>query len=313
MTADIVHIGAADKEEANRCLREQFPGCPEIYEICDPWESSCQPSPNNNDPRCRQTQTELCPGTRIIGYTGRFFLFSGAVESYERGLGLTVAHATKEKDKIVLESDNIVGECRQLYDTLELKDGAKLTADLAFLDLSCQCSVHNTVRWPIPCGKTLQIQIYKGQRVPDDTKVMILDRNGDFQYGSIRRDHMTDKGLQYRDLHNVLAISTKKDQTEVSITQLGDSGALVMSLPSNHSNVVDVYGIVNHIYTEYNSPTDLTIRRTLTVASSLWDVIHELHTNPKYRQDFSNNNIEDDIDFLGCLAEISPNKVAHIY
>jgi len=102
--------------------------------------------------------------------------------------------------------------------------------------------------------------------------------------------------LQDKDLHNVLAISTKKGQNEVSITQFGDSGALVTSLPSNDSDVVHVYGIVNSIYTE---PTN---GRSLTVANSLWDVIHELIINSTYCLEFKtkldNNNVGENIDFV---------------
>jgi len=136
--------------------------------------------------------------------------------------------------------------------------------------------------------------MYKGQKAPDDTRVMVLDQNGDFQYGSIRRDHLTDMRLQDKDIHNVLAICTKKGQKEVSITQLGDSGALVMSLPSTENEIVYVYGIVTALYIE---PTN---DRSLTVASSLWDVIHELRTNRNYHSELQNNNIypASDIDFI---------------
>ena len=135
--------------------------------------------------------------------------------------------------------------------------------------------------------------MYKGQKAPDDTRVMVLDQNGDFQYGSIRRDHLTDMRLQDKDIHNVLAICTNKGQKEVSITQLGDSGAIVMSLPSTENEIVYVYGIVTALYIEHND-------RSLTVASSLWDVIHELCTNRNYHSELQNNNSypASDIDFI---------------
>ena len=166
---------------------------------------------------------------------------------------------------------------------------------MALLELYSQkCSVDNTVRWPIPSGKSLQIKIYKGQEDPGYPEVMILDQNGDFQYGSIRRDHLTDMKLKDKDLHNVLAICTKNRQKEVSITQSGDSGALVMSLPRTENNVIYIYGIASGIYTE---PTN---DGSLTVANSLWDVIHELRTNRNCHSQLQNNNSYPggDIDFI---------------
>lgn len=291
----MVRIGVddANKEEAERCLHEEFPDSHDIYEICDPWESSCQPSIPADENEWLHQVIELGPSTRIV-CNKKLFLFSGAVVSRQRGI--TVGHATSEGGEIVLDShpNKTVGRCKSMYDNLIRQNGEKLSADLALLELH-KCSVDNTIRWPFPAGRVLQVKIYKGQRVPDDTRVMVLDQNGHFQYGSIRRDHLTDMRLQDKDLHSVLAISTKKGQNEVSITQLGDSGALVTSLPSKDS-IVHVYGIVNSIYTE---PTN---GRSLTVACSLWDVIHELIINPKYSTEFKakidNNNIGESIDFI---------------
>jgi len=294
---DVVRIGVdlSHKEEAARCLSDQFPRGRDIYEICDPWESSCQLAFDAPARQFRQSQTEICPGSKIMGDSRMYFLFSGAVQSGERGI--TVAHATKPDDEIVLQSDDAssvgastIGRCLETYDKLQSQTGEEITADLALLDLiSNECSVHNTLRWPIPSGRTLQIKIYKDRGVPDDTAVMILDQNGDFQYGNIRRDHLTDTRLQAKDLHNVLAICKR----EMSITQPGDSGALAMSLPSKDSDVVHVYGIVTHIY------TDNTNNTSLTVANSLWDVIRELCTNCNYNTELQNNNvIVDNIDFI---------------
>jgi len=297
----LIGVDAPQKEEADRCLREAFPDSDGLYEICDPWESSYQPGSDSASPRrgCQLSQPELSPST-TIGCEGKFFLFSGAVVNCERGL--TVAHATNPEKEIVLDPSHgssagdrpaTIGRCLETYDNLQRQNGDKLSADLALLKLNSRvCSVDNTVRWPFPSGRTLQIKIYKGQKVPDDTRVMILDQNGDFQYGTIRRDHLTDMRLKSRDLHDVLAISTKKGWNEVTITQSGDSGALVMSHPSNDSDVVNVYGIVNAIYTE---PTN---DRSLTIANSLWDVLHELCTNHKYHTALQNNNTGDDIDFV---------------
>jgi len=70
-----------------------------------------------------------------------------------------------------------------------------------------------------------------------------------------------------------------------------------MSCPSNDSDVVYVYGIVTHIYTE--EVTAGCIDRSLTIANSLWDVVQELRTNPNYcSTEFQNNNNNGDIDFV---------------
>ena len=190
-----IGVDTRHKEEAYRCLSEAFPYDHDLYEICDSWESSVVPisdSPDENNPRSRQfqqSQIELGPSTRI-SCRGQSFLFSGVVANCKRGL--TVAHATKLGDEIVLDSgqaspaaDRIIGKCLETYGNLQRQSGEKLSADLALLGLNSQkCSIDNTVRWPFPSGRTLQIKLYKGQEVPDDTRVMVLDQNGNFQYGS---------------------------------------------------------------------------------------------------------------------------------
>ena len=219
---DVVRIAvdAAHKEEAHHCLRQEFPHDQHIFEICDPWKSRCQPLIDAERRQFRQSQIEICPGCKIMGLRRKSFLFSGAIQSGERGI--TVAHATRPGDKIVLHSDDAssvdtIGRCLETYDKLQPQTGGKITADLALLKLfPNKCSVHNTLRWPIPSGRTLQIKIYKGQKVPDDTAVMILDQNGFFLYGNIRRDHLTDMTLEQTDLYNVLAICNKTGQKEVS-------------------------------------------------------------------------------------------------
>lgn len=283
-----IAVDASHKKEAERFLREEFPRSRDLYEICDPSESEYQPgsdSPGEGDRRSesQQTQIELCPSTKI-SCRGKPFLFSGAIANRE--YGLTVAHATKPKEDIELNSDNdcltcsrTVGRCLESHGNLRRQSGELLSADLAVLALNTlECAVHNTVRWPFPAGRTLQIKIYKDLNVPDDTGVMILDQNGGFQYGEIFRAYFTDKQTN---LHNVLAISTKEGHKKV-ITQPGDSGALVISLPSNNSNVVYVYGISTGIYPE-----------RMTIANFLWDVIDELCTNGVCRTVLRNNNTVD--------------------
>jgi len=304
----VVRIGVdtPHKEEAERCLRDAFPHAHDLYEICDPWESSVIPISDSPDekhrkPRSRQfqeSQPELGPST-IISCRGKSFLFGGAIANCK--LGLTVAHATKPGEEIMLDSskafsaaDRIIGKCLETYYNLQRRNGEKLTADMALLEINSQkCSVDNTVRWPIPCGRTLHIKLYKGQKVPDDTRVMILDQNFQFQYGSIRRDHLTDMRLRSRDLHDVLAIGAKRGGQDITITQHGDSGAIVMSHPRPENDIVYVYGIVNSLYVE---PTN---SRSLTVANSLWDVVDELCTNRSYLSALCNNyNAAVNIDFM---------------
>ena len=299
-----IGVDTPHKEEAHCCLREAFPHN-HLYEICDPWESSVVPisdSPGEKNRsesrRIQPSQTEVGPST-TISCREKSFLF-GAALAYCK-LGLTVAHPTNPGEDIMLDSsqafsaaDRIIGKCLETYYNLQRRNGEKLTADMALLEINSQkCSVDNTVRWPFPCGRTLHIKLYKGQKVPDDTRVMILDQKRNFQYGSIRRDHLTDMRLRSKDLHNVLAIGAKRGDQDISITQHGDSGAIVMSHPTPENDVVYVYGIVNSLYVE---PTN---SRSLTVANSLWDVVDKLCTNRSYLSALcNNNNASVNIDFM---------------
>lgn len=290
-----IAVSTPQKEEAERCLREVFPEGRDLYKICDPWESSYQPEsdwPDEEHGPIQQTQAELSPSTNIISTRRNMrFLFSGAVQDGEHGL--TVAHSTEPEDRIkfYLDHDSLalngtVGQCLQTYGNLLRLSGETLTADLAFLRLNTRrYSVHNTVRWPLPIGKPLQIRIFKEHDVPEDNKVMILDQNGDFQYGYLDRNRFTDRN---KELHNLLAISNKDGDKDVAITAKGDSGALVMSRPNN-VDFVYVFGVASFRYDDDTNGTSLTL------ASSLWDVIRELHTNHNYRASLI--NMYDDIDF----------------
>ena len=68
-------------------------------------------------------------------------------------------------------------------------------------------------------------------------------------------------------MHNVLGICAENTQNIVS--DEGDSGALVMSVPSGQSNVLYVYGIVVGIYR-------IGENESFTVANSLFEVIDEI-------------------------------------
>ena len=226
----------------------------------------------------QQTQTELSPGAKICNTSNdRRVLFSGSIDKYE--VGMTVAHAFVRGNVIKVEGESDtatpdVGSCRESFNGLVREGGGELTADLALLDLdTASCSVANTVWWPKRGhSKTLQIKIYKSEEIAEDSAVMILDQNGEFQYGCIHSDRFADiEG----GLHDVLAICASEQQ-EVAITKPGDSGALVMSLPNNETDTVYVYGISTGIY------KSIPDGKTMTIANSLWSVIHEISSNASY-------------------------------
>jgi len=237
----------------------------------------------------QQTQSELCPGDKIYNTSNnRRVLFSGSINRYE--VGMTVAHAFGRGNgiKVGCEADVAtpdVGSCRESFNGLVREGGGELLhADLALLDLNtASCSVANTVWWPKRGhSRTLQIKIYRGPEIAEGTGVMILDQNGEFRYGCI-----TSLKDALRGLHGILAICASENQ-QVSITQLGDSGALVMSLPKNENDTVYVYGISTGIYRALGG--------SMTIANSLWKVIHEISSNSTYSAALEiNNNL--DIDF----------------
>ena len=292
------------RKEARRCLETgNFPA--NAYKIVDPWESSYRPGMMDS-PRAgmhgQQTQTELCPGNKIYNcnlifnenkntYEQKCFLFSGSVINPKQGL--TVAHAIDPGNEIEIKCDSdsaaeahkvIVGRCRETFLSLQRQSGGQLSADLALLELDTdRCSVHNTVWWPYRGANTaFQIKIYKGHTIPDDTGVIILDRNGEFQSGCIRRTRVNDGNL-----HDAIGICASEEE-EVTVTQPGDSGALVMSIPKSDKTLY-VYGIVTGI----SGPPDG--EPSFTVANSLWKVIDEISTNENYSAALAGDTR--DIDF----------------
>ena len=298
--SDEVHIAVEEyrREEARRCLREFSP---DVYQIVAPWHSSYQSGCDSpiEEKGGQQIQMELYPGHRIHK-TGsrRCVLFSGSIINREHGI--TVAHAIDPEDDIEIqcESDTaalaherIIGKCRETFENLQRQSGGKVTADLALLELDTdRCSVGNTVRWPWPGpSRALQIKICKEQRIPDDTRVIILCQNGNFQSGCIRRESLTDVTIQRYDggLCDVLGIGLSEEE-EVAVTQEGDSGALVMSLPNSETDVIYVYGIAIGRYRTGNE-------KSLTIANSLWKVIHEISTNENYSAALS--GVTQNIDF----------------
>ena len=298
--SDEFHIAVEEsrREEALRCLEREFP--PSVYKIVDPWPSSYQAGCDSptEEIDSQQIQTELYPGRKIHKRECmQCVLFSGSIINREQGM--TVAHAFDPGDEIEIqcESDRaasvyerIVGRCRNTFKNLQRQGGGMVTADLALLELDTErFSVGNTVQWPTAPGKTLMIRMCKEQRIPDETGVTIMDQNGNFRNGCIRREGLTDVMVDCDGgLHDVLGIGSP--ETEEAITQSGDSGALVMSLPSSESgsDVIYVYGIVLGIYKLGNE-------RSLTIANSLWKVIYELSTNENYSEALTGDM--QDIDF----------------
>ena len=260
---------------------------PEVYQIVEPWKSSYQPGmalPDDgisclqaevtlkSDGKLgEQTRMELCPGDKICNtLSGECFLFCGLINHEQ---GITVAHALDPGNGIAIKSEPDrtvsvqVGKCRATFEKLPLPGGGQLTADLALLELDMAvCSVGNTVWWPYRGrGRTFQIKVYDGQEISKDTAVIILDQNGHFQIGCIHRTQLTDEGMD-----DVMGICASENE-EVSITQSGDSGALVMSIPNNEDDILYVYGIVIGISTYPND-------KSMTIANSLPKVIQEIST-----------------------------------
>ena len=298
--SDEVRIAVEEsrREEARRCLHEFVP---EVYKIVDPWlsscQSSCKPKLPDEEKRSQQIQTELYPGHKVHNVRSlQCFLFSGSIINREQGI--TIAHALGAQDGIEIPFDSdraavhrtIIGRCRTTFARLQRQGGGHLTADLALLKLDTdRCSVGNTVWWPYRCSsKALQIKIYKERRIPNDTTVIILDQNGNFQRACIKTINFTDCTVPLfgGGLYDVLGIGAENE--EASVTQDGDSGALVMSLPSSETDIVYVYGIVIGIYSFPNGSS-------FTLANSLWKVIREISTNANYSAALSGGT--QDIDF----------------
>lgn len=283
--SDEIHIAVEEsrREEARDCLRE-FSA--DVYKIVDPWQSSYHPG-MDMEMGDQQTQMELYPGHNIRNTRNmKWFLFSGSVISHE--LGITVAHAIDPGDEIdiPLDSDDaavanerIVGRCRASFGNLQRQDGTKLTADLALLELKTdRCLVGNKMWWPCRGSRPLRLKIYKDNSFPVNSRVLILYQNGKIKRGCIGRENLTDDTITTVNLrggvHDVFSIYTSTKQ-EVPITQDGDSGALVMSVPNKKTDVVYVYGIVIGIYKTKEG-------KSSTIANSLWKVIHEISTNENY-------------------------------
>jgi len=262
------------------------------YQIEKPVESQCSVS--------------FGLGSKI--FTPTCFMFSGTV--INKSTGITVGHAaTTGLEVMKMTPQNvpqIIGRCLLAIRDVEVttyRSEYTLTADMAVLDLQPQfCVQRNSVQW---ANREFRVRIYRGGRVPENTEVMILDRNGIFQHGVIRRELFTDTDLERRQMKNfyrVLGIGTEVSSeagVESAITELGDSGALVLSVPSERGDdaeegVLYVYGIVIALC---SWKQESGLESSLTVANSLGRVIPEVFSRQEVVDRVGNIPV-DDIDFM---------------
>lgn len=235
----------------------------------------------------------LKPGTLVESPENKKLSLLGGTIA-DKKTGITVAHAFGQNHHVgVSTPDGIrfVGNCRQTFDRVTKNVGGhsfEITADVAVLDLdeAC-CSVDNTIVWKFSDGSTreLKIKLYKGGELHGDISVVILDKNGTFHQGCICMGEILDKLLETDGLNGVLAITTTEGngQQHVAISNEGDSGALVMSLPVDGATEVFVYGMVIGVFEtveEEGETKDQDFQKvSMTVANSLWEVIEGMQIN----------------------------------
>lgn len=267
------------------------------YQIETPVESCCE-------------STNLRAGSVLLSLGDQRFMFSGSV--IDERTGITVAHAVNAKD-IVLKYiypnpgaiRQAVGRCRATFRDVQItteRSECTRTADVAVLELLENFHVpRNLIRWPNG-GEEYRVKIYRG-RIERNTKVMVLDQNGKFRSGVIRRELFTDTSLETTEtglnVFGVLGIGTQSRRPglpELAITCFGDSGALVLSEPGAREgnfeeDVLYVYGMVIALYS-WPVPSR---ENSLTVANSLSEVIPKIFDSGNVINPI--NIPVDDIDF----------------
>ena len=255
----------------------------ELYGFVDPQKTWFCPGADTPEHRTasQPTKVKLRPGDAICcGRQG--FLFSGSIISHGENCeqGLTVAHAVNKGEdiEIVPEPDSqnsaksdrsrIIGKCREKFKEFgpPPTDKMKITADLALLELNVEnVSVSNTVLLPY------RLKMFKG-KITSDVKVVILDQGGNPQFGCIHRPRWTDATVKFGDsvgIFDVLGIGRQNETSDVRITEIGDSGALVMSVPDDKTDIVYVYGnVIGICHFGYGN--------SLTIANKIWPVIEEI-------------------------------------
>jgi len=235
-------------------------------------------------------------------------MFSGTV--VDKTTGITVGHALNAEEAVMTfrpqngeEVREVIGQCLQTFRDVQARTERSeftITADMAVLDLQPDFWLRkNLVQW---AEREFRVKIYKGPSISVNTEVMVLDQMGRFQTGIIRREPFTDTYLETRgmgNLYNVLGIGTAAGTHESAITRPGDSGALVLSLPSERSgdsedDVLYVYGIVISLYSWSEN--------YLTIANHLGKVIPNVFSSENVVQRV-HNIPTDEIDFTEVMDD----------
>jgi len=276
-TKDTLHVAVPEDsqqavtKEVEECQRKTF----FRYQIEKPAESRFQGA----------CGTDLRPGSQIASVRYGRFMFSGTV--IDERTGITVGHAVDRGEDVVMtyrpqngqEVRQIIGQCLKSFLRVQVttyRSERTTTADMAVLDLRPEfCVRRNSVQW---ANREFRLRIFR-ERARRNTEVMVLDQNGIFRYGIIRREPFTNTMLGTNNLYNVYGIGTEAGLPQLAITQPGDSGALVMSVPSERTpdsedDVLDVYGIVLGRCFFESSPEN-----SLTIANYLGGVIPQLFSD----------------------------------
>jgi len=207
------------------------------------------------------------PGSLISSSSYTSFMFSGTMINNKTGI--TVAHPLMVGQEVRDQSQNVIGQCREKHEEEVRVEDRTFTVDMAVLTLRRGFRVQRNFVWHN--GREFPVKIYR-RKILEKTKVMVLDQNGVFQYGIIRRVDLNDR-KPWNNLHNVFGI--EKEDSQEAITDEGDSGALVLSVPSQTDDVLYVYGIVISIYYEEDRETP-DHENSLTIANSLGVIIPEV-------------------------------------
>jgi len=148
----------------------------------------------------------------------------------------------------------------------------RITADIALLQLLPTCGYFDnriSIKNENGFTRRFQLTLHKGD-IFNLSKVMIVNRNKELKYGHIKNTMFTDKDTY---LYNTITIVDSDKSGSTTITEQGDSGALVMQSQDvvNCSNPdVSVYGMVTGIFTVTSIYRPV---ETMTVANRLWDVL----------------------------------------
>lgn len=213
--------------------------------------------------------TDACqPGHAI--YSGSLVIEGGSV------VGLTVGHLFAQ-ECLELSLDNVtpIGTCVKKCESVVHHTLDKITADLALLQISLPtenmiCFDHQNYR----------LRLFKSElsvKPPSHIPIIVLRSDGSFSRGQISNSMFTYKKCG---LFNTLCVVDSDDNPH-RISNEGDSGSLILSLPLPSSEYLFVYGMV----IGYWINDDKT--RSHTVATRLWNVLETLSSGDG-SLDFSN-------------------------